>query len=93
MKPKPLSLQEFIANLSPREKPRFAKLARTTVAHLAQLAGGHRRASPELAQRLVSASEKMFLALEPSRVLTLGAVRPDIWGEQRQPSFGLRARV
>lgn len=46
--------------------------AGTSVAYLRQLSGKHRRPSPELAKKLVQASDG---------AMTLAKLRPDIWGE------------
>lgn len=46
-----------------------AKAAGTSVGHLRQLAGGHRKASPELAERLQEAS---------GGELTIAGLRPDL---------------
>jgi hypothetical protein len=73
------SLQAFISRLDAGEKIRFAALAETSVGQLAQLAGGHRQASPEFALRLVEASRRLFRDI-PSRHLSRAQVRPDLWG-------------
>jgi DNA-binding transcriptional regulator YdaS (Cro superfamily) len=66
-------LKAFLDGLSPDELDRFAKRSGTTSAYLAQIKGGHRRASTRLAQRLVSASTGR---------LRLHAVRPDVWPDE-----------
>jgi len=50
-----------------------AAVAETSVAYLEQLAGGHRRPSPELARRLHAAS---------GGAMRLADLRPDLWGEE-----------
>lgn len=56
--------QQWMANATTKDKSKLARLARTTVGHLRQLAGGYRtkgrvRARPELARRIEIASVKM----------------------------------
>lgn len=67
-------LAHYIESLEPAARREFAHRAGTTDAHLAQLKGGHRRPSAEMAKRLSAAS---------CGVVTLCELRPDIWEEQR----------
>lgn len=62
-------LRDWFAKTPMEERERVASSAQTTVGHLRQLAGGHRKASPELAERLQEAS---------SGKLTIGGLRPDL---------------
>lgn len=62
-------LRKWLARTPTDERERVAQKALTTVGHLRQLAGGHRKASPELAERLQEAS---------SGDLTIAALRPDL---------------
>ncbi|WP_296187845.1 hypothetical protein [Pseudomonas sp. UBA1879] len=49
-------LRDWLANATPDRRKQVADAANTTVGHLWQLAGGHRKASAELAERLQDAS-------------------------------------
>lgn len=62
-------LREWLARTPGIERERVARDACTTVGHLRQLAGGHRKASPDLAERLQDAS---------SGGLTIAGLRPDL---------------
>ena len=64
-------LREWLANATPRRREFVAETAKTTVGHLWQLAGGHRKASAELAERLQDASEGE---------ITMAGLRPDLVG-------------
>lgn len=65
-------LHDWFINASPDQRENVAKKAETTVAYLIQLAGGHRKPSPDLARRLSIATEGK---------LTREGLRPDIYGE------------
>lgn len=62
-------LREWLHGATDAERERVATAAGTSVAYLWQLAGGHRKASIELASRLQSASDG---------ALTVSGLRPDI---------------
>lgn len=62
-------LRNWLGRTPTGERERVALLAETTVGHLRQLAGGHRKASPELAERLQDAS---------AGGLTIAGLRPDL---------------
>lgn len=62
-------LRKWLAKTPAPERERIAHEAQTTVGHLRQLAGGHRKASPELAERLQEAS---------TGNLTIAGLRPDL---------------
>lgn len=62
-------LRKWLAKSPTDERERVAKKAGTSVGHLRQLAGGHRKASPELAERLQEAS---------AGDLTIAGLRPDL---------------
>ncbi|MFJ5297467.1 hypothetical protein ACIQAL_13190 [Pseudomonas sp. NPDC088368] len=49
-------LRGWLASATPDRRKQVADAANTTVGHLWQLAGGHRKASAELAERLQDAS-------------------------------------
>jgi hypothetical protein len=66
-----MDIKTLLRTLKPAEREAFAVSADTTVAYLYLLAGGHRRASPAMAKRLVEADAR----------LTLPELRPDIWTE------------
>lgn len=63
-------LREWLASKSAEERESIAKKAGTTVGHLWQLAGGHRKASADLAERLQDASlgEISIAGLRPDLV-------------------------
>lgn len=62
-------LREWLAKTPADERERVAQRAGTSVGHLWQLAGGHRKASAELAERLQDASEGK---------ITIAGLRPDL---------------
>ncbi|MBN4165064.1 YdaS family helix-turn-helix protein [Pseudomonas fulva] len=62
-------LREWLAKTPAEERELMARKAGTSVGHLWQLAGGHRKASAELAERLQDASEGK---------ITIAGLRPDL---------------
>lgn len=64
-------LRDWLGQTNNQEREALAERAGTSVAHLWQLAGGHRKASLELAKRLEDASRG---------ALTIEGLRPDIFG-------------
>lgn len=64
-------LRDWLASASTSRRQEVAAAANTTVGHLWQLAGGHRKASAELAERLQDASEGQ---------ITIAGLRPDLVG-------------
>jgi hypothetical protein len=62
-------LRYWLANATNDRRQAVAAAAKTTVGHLWQLAGGHRKASAELAERLQDAS---------SNEITIAGLRPDL---------------
>lgn len=62
-------LREWLAKTPASQRESVAKAAETTVGHLWQLAGGHRKASAELAERLQDAS---------LGEITIAGLRPDL---------------
>jgi len=66
-------LRDWLGQTNNEERQALADRARTSVAHLWQLAGGHRKASLELAKRLEDASRG---------ALTIEGLRPDIFAER-----------
>ncbi|MBB1606520.1 MULTISPECIES: hypothetical protein [unclassified Pseudomonas] len=62
-------LRDWLAKTPAEERKRVAEEAGTTVGHLWQLAGGHRKASDKLAERLQDAS---------SGEITIAGLRPDL---------------
>ncbi|MDR5867956.1 helix-turn-helix domain-containing protein [Halomonas koreensis] len=66
-------LRDWLGQNDSAEREALAERAGTSVAHLWQLAGGHRRASLELAKRLEDASRGG---------LTIEGLRPDIFGDR-----------
>ncbi|AQW68352.1 hypothetical protein [Pseudomonas parafulva] len=62
-------LREWLATASNDRRRHVAAEAKTTVGHLWQLAGGHRKASVDLAERLQDAS---------GGEITIAGLRPDL---------------
>lgn len=62
-------LREWLASATNERRHDVAAVAKTTVGHLWQLAGGHRKASVDLAERLQDASEGE---------ITIAGLRPDL---------------
>lgn len=62
-------LRKWLANSTVKDRERVALKAGTTVGHLRQLSGGHRKASVDLAERLQDAS---------SGSITIAGLRPDL---------------
>ncbi|QKZ05854.1 hypothetical protein [Pseudomonas eucalypticola] len=62
-------LRDWLANATNVRRQDVAAAAKTTVGHLWQLAGGHRKASAELAERLQDAS---------AGEITIAGLRPDL---------------
>lgn len=62
-------LREWLATATNERRREVAAAAKTTVGHLWQLAGGHRKASVDLAERLQDAS---------SGDITIAGLRPDL---------------
>lgn len=62
-------LREWLASATASRRQQVAESAKTTVGHLWQLAGGHRKASAELAERLQDAS---------AGEITIAGLRPDL---------------
>mgnify|MGYP003604983055 FL=1 len=62
-------LRDWLASAPNDRRQAVADAAKTTVGHLWQLAGGHRKASAELADRLQDAS---------GGEITIAGLRPDL---------------
>lgn len=62
-------LRDWLANATTERRQAVAEIAKTSVGHLWQLAGGHRKASAELAERLQDAS---------NAEITIAGLRPDL---------------
>ncbi|NNA99257.1 transcriptional regulator [Pseudomonas gessardii] len=62
-------LRDWLARASNDRRQLVAATAKTTVGHLWQLAGGHRKASADLAERLQDAS---------GGEITIAGLRPDL---------------
>jgi len=62
-------LREWLATATNDRRRDVAAQAKTTVGHLWQLAGGHRKASVDLAERLQDASDGE---------ITIAGLRPDL---------------
>lgn len=65
-----MHLRDWIRTHTPEQRTEAARRAGTSLGHLWQLAGGHRRASPDLAKRLEAATDG---------AVTRSDLRPDIW--------------
>ena len=57
-----MNAHDFLDKHGKETAERVAKEAGSNYAYFSQIAHGHRRPSPELAQRLVAASEKLIAA-------------------------------
>lgn len=62
-------LREWLAKTSPERRDEVAKKAGTSAGYLWQLAGGHRKPTPEIAERLQEASDGE---------ITIAGLRPDL---------------
>lgn len=62
-------LREWLATATNERRRDVAAAAKTSVGHLWQLAGGHRKASVDLAERLQDASDGE---------ITIAGLRPDL---------------
>ncbi|QZP24515.1 helix-turn-helix domain-containing protein [Pseudomonas mosselii] len=62
-------LRDWLGRPTNERRQQVAADAKTTVGHLWQLAGGHRKASTELAERLQDASDGE---------ITIAGLRPDL---------------
>lgn len=62
-------LRDWLANATNERRQEVAAAAKTTLGHLWQLAGGHRKASADLAERLQDASKGE---------ITIAGLRPDL---------------
>lgn len=62
-------LRDWLGGATSGRRQEVAAAASTTVGHLWQLAGGHRKASAELAERLQDASDGE---------ITIAGLRPDL---------------
>jgi hypothetical protein len=67
-----MNLKQYLSGLTADERKELAERADTSTAYLVQLSGGHRLPSPDMAKKLVAASEEK---------LTLADLRPDIWSD------------
>jgi len=73
-----MDIRSFTHELNPEQRAAFVEKSGTSTAYLSQLVGGHRKASANLARKMVAASRDLF-PRETSRWLTLHGIRPDIW--------------
>ena len=64
------TMQAWLKQAADEERDRVAKAAGTSVGYLYQIAGGHRKASPELCKKLQDATDG---------VLTVSMIRPDLY--------------
>lgn len=62
-------LRDWLSTATNDRRQQVASAAKTSVGHLWQLAGGHRKASAELAERLQDASDGE---------ITIAGLRPDL---------------
>ncbi|WP_314408877.1 hypothetical protein [Pseudomonas kuykendallii] len=62
-------LREWLANASPERRDEVARKAGTSAGYLWQLAGGHRKPTPEIAERLQESS---------GGEITIAGLRPDL---------------
>lgn len=73
-----MDIRSFNQELQPAQRQEFVNLAGTNLAYLSQVANGHRKASSDLARRMVEASQQLFPD-DQGRWLVLSGIRPDIW--------------
>lgn len=64
-----MDMKTYLKQATPAQRETLAQAVDSSVGYLYLIGGGHRRASPDLCQRLVAAEKK----------LTLTELRPDIW--------------
>ena len=77
-------LRSWLTSATPEERERVARLAGTSVGHLYQLAGGHRKASPELAERLQNYSgKKVYGYLPPATKRIVDAIVDEFAADER----------
>ncbi|MFC3457216.1 hypothetical protein [Massilia haematophila] len=62
-------MRTYLQQATPEQREALAVAVKSSVGYFYLIGGGHRRASPRLAKRLVEAEPK----------LTLSGLRPDIW--------------
>jgi DNA-binding transcriptional regulator YdaS (Cro superfamily) len=67
-----MNLRSYLQSLPPTERKRLALRAKTTVAYLYQVAGGHRAVGPKLALAIEQVS---------GGCVTRHELRPDIFGK------------
>lgn len=71
-----MDAKQWSKSTSKDEKEAVCDLVGTSRPYISQIANGVRQPSVELSKALVEASAKVT----PDRALTLGGLRPDIWG-------------
>lgn len=72
-----MDLKTWLNSATPEERETLADKAETGVNYLWQIAGGHRKPTPEKVKAIVKASEEVT----PDRILDKAKIRPDIWGD------------
>ncbi|MET3135287.1 hypothetical protein AAKU55_005595 [Oxalobacteraceae bacterium GrIS 1.11] len=65
-----MDMKTYLKQAAPEQREALAAAVASSVSYLYVIAGGHRKAGPKLCKALVVAEPK----------LTLGELRPDIWG-------------
>lgn len=68
-----MTLADWLREATDSQRAKAAEKAGTSVGYLYLLAGGHRRASTDLAKKLEKATSKK---------VTRAELRPDVWGDQ-----------
>lgn len=63
-----MDIRLFAKSLDSAQRREIAKRAGTNTVYLSQLANGHRKASVELAKKLVRASQQVFPIMRESEV-------------------------
>lgn len=86
-------LQRWMASATPQEKLRLARLAKTTVENLRQVAGGYRTkgklsTTPELARRIEQAMEQNAFRPQGERII----LREELCTACRQCDLAKKAR-
>lgn len=76
-----MDLREWLHAATGEEREEMARAASTSVAYLYQLAGGHRRASANMAIAIETATQASVPGTVPR-----GRLRPDYWPESGEAS-------
>lgn len=75
------AIKTWMEKATPAECQQLATLAKTSVAHLGQLKGGHRNIGTDLARRLAPAIRQLHESNPALPLLTLAQLCPKAYGE------------